>query len=224
LPSTLCTDMAPPMRSTRRRLIASPRPVPPKRRVVETSTWVNEWNSRPMASGGMPMPVSVILTAVPPSVPRPPGARSLPGRRLRGRPDCRPGRNWRDTALHRFALRKAASPDFVRTVSTTSPCSVNFIALASRLTSTWRRRVASPRTIWGTPSPISYRRSSRFLGRPRGQQVERTLDALAEDKGLVLQFEAARLDLREIQNIVDDRKQRVSARTDRSRQNRAAHG
>ena len=38
------------------------------------------------------------------------------------------------------------------TVSTTSPCSVNFTALVSRLSRIWRSRVTSP-TIAGGTSP-----------------------------------------------------------------------
>ena len=51
------------MSSARRQLMARPRPVPPKRRVVEASTWEKEWNSRSIASCGMPMPVSVTLNS-----------------------------------------------------------------------------------------------------------------------------------------------------------------
>ena len=38
--------------------MASPSPVPPNRRVVEPSAWVNGSNSRSRVSGAMPMPVS----------------------------------------------------------------------------------------------------------------------------------------------------------------------
>ena len=49
---------SPPISRASRRLIASPRPVPPYFREVELSAWVNGWNSRACCSGGMPMPVS----------------------------------------------------------------------------------------------------------------------------------------------------------------------
>lgn len=39
--------------------MASLRPVPPKRRVVEASAWVKRWNSLACCSGFMPMPVSL---------------------------------------------------------------------------------------------------------------------------------------------------------------------
>ena len=40
----------PSISSASRRLIARPRPVPPYRRAIEASTWLNDWNSLPMAS------------------------------------------------------------------------------------------------------------------------------------------------------------------------------
>ena len=55
---SLSTQIVPPISSASRRLIASPSPVPPYRRLVDASTWLNDWNSRSMRSGGMPIPVS----------------------------------------------------------------------------------------------------------------------------------------------------------------------
>lgn len=45
-PGTLRAPIVPPINRTIRRQIASPRPVPPKRRVVVESTWMKGWNSR----------------------------------------------------------------------------------------------------------------------------------------------------------------------------------
>ena len=42
LPGSLSAQIRPPMSSARRLQIASPRPVPPYRRVVEASTWLND--------------------------------------------------------------------------------------------------------------------------------------------------------------------------------------
>ena len=50
-PGWLSTAMVPPISSTSRRQIASPRPLPPNRREIEPSIWVNSWNIRSMASG-----------------------------------------------------------------------------------------------------------------------------------------------------------------------------
>ena len=57
-PTSDTTSMRPPIRSTMRRQIARPSPVPPYRRVVEASAWLKEWNRRWRASSSMPMPVS----------------------------------------------------------------------------------------------------------------------------------------------------------------------
>ena len=45
-PGSLATVMSPPIMRQKRRLIASPRPVPPYLRVVEASAWVNSSKSR----------------------------------------------------------------------------------------------------------------------------------------------------------------------------------
>ena len=59
VPASLSTPIVPPIKPTRRRAMASPSPVPPNRRLVEPSAWVNGSNRRSRASGAMPMPVSV---------------------------------------------------------------------------------------------------------------------------------------------------------------------
>ena len=58
LPGSLSTPISPPISSTSRLQIASPRPVPPKRRLVEASAWENASNRRPSCSSVIPMPVS----------------------------------------------------------------------------------------------------------------------------------------------------------------------
>ena len=59
LPSVLSTPISPPIRWTRREVMARPRPVPSWRRVEEASTWLNFSNTCFSLSFGMPMPVSV---------------------------------------------------------------------------------------------------------------------------------------------------------------------
>jgi hypothetical protein len=54
----LSTPIVPPISSTNRLLIASPRPVPPYLRVVLLSAWLNFWNNRDRPSLLRPMPVS----------------------------------------------------------------------------------------------------------------------------------------------------------------------
>ena len=57
-PSSLQTSMEPDMASTSRLEMASPSPVPPKRREMEASAWANRRNSPSICSPAMPMPVS----------------------------------------------------------------------------------------------------------------------------------------------------------------------
>ncbi|MNF76468.1 hypothetical protein D3C84_585830 [compost metagenome] len=61
LSGVLATLISPPSRSTRRWQMARPRPLPPKRRVVEDSAWLKGRNSWPRCSGAMPMPLSATL-------------------------------------------------------------------------------------------------------------------------------------------------------------------
>ena len=73
LPSSLWTAISPPIIWQKRRLIASPSPVPPYLRVVEGSACTNSWNKRPTCSGDIPMPVSatvIVTSARPRSVTR----------------------------------------------------------------------------------------------------------------------------------------------------------
>ena len=58
LPGVLSTVTSPPSMVQKCLVMASPRPVPPKRRVVEASAWLKAWNSRPSCSSVIPMPVS----------------------------------------------------------------------------------------------------------------------------------------------------------------------
>jgi len=57
--SSLFTCSCPPMRCTKVLLITKPKPVPPKRRVVEVSACVNSSKICYMCSALIPMPVSI---------------------------------------------------------------------------------------------------------------------------------------------------------------------
>src|SRR5262249_14814746 len=63
-PTSLSTVISPPIISQNRLLIASPRPVPPYLRVVDASACENSWNSLPICSGVMPMPVSATAIVI----------------------------------------------------------------------------------------------------------------------------------------------------------------
>ncbi len=111
LPGALARPISPPIIVTRRRQIARPSPVPPKRRVVELSDCVNDSNTLACASGAMPTPVS---------------------------------------STSQRSLIASPSPAINPSRSATLPRSVNFTALPSRLTRTWRSRTGSPRRPAGT--------------------------------------------------------------------------
>jgi len=70
-PRVLCTLSSPPSTVVRRRQIARPSPLPPKRRVVEESACSKSANTRAASSGVMPMPVSRTSTRSRGSFPRP---------------------------------------------------------------------------------------------------------------------------------------------------------
>ena len=63
-PSSLCRWMSPPIICAKRRLITSPRPVPPYLREVEGSACENDWNRRRCWSGASPMPVSATANSI----------------------------------------------------------------------------------------------------------------------------------------------------------------
>ncbi len=122
-PASLRSVMVPPISSTSWRLMARPRPLPPKRRAVEASACVKGWNSRACCSGVMPGPVS---------------------RTEKRSVVCVPS----------LALQL--------TITTTSPCSVNFTALPHRFTSTCVSRCASPSRRCGTSRATPISSSSPF--------------------------------------------------------------
>ena len=135
LPSSEVTAREPPRSSASLRLMASPRPVPPKRRVVEESTCSKAWKSAAWRSAGIPMPVSIT------------------SKRSRAAPGSVPGTG--------------------RTSRRTSPRSVNFTALPTRLNSICVTRVGSPHTSRGTPSAMEST-SSRPLSAARGESIAAT--------------------------------------------------
>ena len=102
----------------------------------------------------------------------------------------------------------------LRTVTTTSPRSVNLTALASRLSRIWRSRVRSV-PIGGRNVALEHVGDVELLlGRARADQVERRLDALAQVERMRLDVHPAGLDLREVEDVVDDRQQRVAGVAD----------
>ena len=109
-PDSLSTQIRPPIICTSVAEIVRPRPVPPNRRVVEPSAWLNASKMVACLSRGMPMPVSVTREV-----------------QHRGR-----------SPVPALVLARARR--------STSPRSVNLMALPTRLTRTCRSRTGSPTT------------------------------------------------------------------------------
>src|SRR6516162_6384209 len=77
LPGSLATVTSPPIMRASLRVIASPRPVPPKRCAVVASAWLNSSNSFACWSAVMPMPVSATAISIQSRPSRTRRARSL---------------------------------------------------------------------------------------------------------------------------------------------------
>ena len=92
---------------------------------------------------------------------------------------------------------------------------MNLTALASRLSRICRSRVTSPLTAGRHVALEHVGEVELLLRRARADEVERRLDALAQIERLRLDVHAAGLDLREVEDVVDDREQRVAGVADR---------
>ncbi len=75
-PGSLIAPMLPPISSTSSFEMASPSPVPPKLRVVDTSAWWKGSKSSSICEASIPMPVSVTSTRSNASRPADPSAES----------------------------------------------------------------------------------------------------------------------------------------------------
>ena len=108
------------------------------------------------------------------------------------------------------------------TVSTTSPRSVNLTALASRFSSTWRSRVTSPTIAAGTSPSNDVGEVEVLLGRARAPTGRAPPRRTRAGRTAAPRGPAAGLDLREVEDVVDDRQQRVAGVADGRPRSRAA--
>ena len=130
------------------------------------------------------------------------GARSAP--RSRPMPVSRTAK-WRQ--------RPSASPPARATLTTTSPCSVNLTALLQKLIRIWPSRSGSP-TEGGHRGSMSKISSSPLAAAFSDDQVGDPLEHLVEIELDVLDGELAGLDLREIEDVVDDAEQMLAGLLD----------
>ena len=97
----------------------------------------------------------------------------------------------------------------------TSPRSVNLIALPTRFTSTWRSRDGSP---WARAGHVVVDQGGQVeAARPRllGQQVHDLVDDGARAEVGQIERHPPGLDLREVEQVVDQRQERLGAGLDR---------
>ena len=135
-PTSLSMTSFPPISSTNCCEIASPNPVPPKRRVVDASTCVKASSTVASLSAGIPIPVS--------STRKRSLAQGLSGSGLSGLGLSGLGLS-RSCVLFAGASSSLFSAIVSQTTSIlTSPDSVNLIPLPSRLINTCRNRPLSP--------------------------------------------------------------------------------
>ena len=93
-----------------------------------------------------------------------------------------------------------------RHAHTTSPAAVNLTALPSTFSSTWRRRPASPSSTLGhVGRDVAGELDALFRGAQR-EQLGSIADCLAQVELGALEIEPPRLDLREVEDVVDDRR------------------
>ena len=94
------------------------------------------------------------------------------------------------------------------------PLSVNLMALPSRFASTCRTRTGSPMIAAGIAGSRSQRSSSPFWSALSDSGLQQILHQRADREGNRLELELARLDLREVEDVVEDREQRLGRRLD----------
>ena len=92
---------------------------------------------------------------------------------------------------------------------TTSPAVVNLTALPITFSRTCRRRPASPSSDVRNVGNDVTRELDAFFGGAERQQLGGVADRLAQIEFGVLEVEALRFDLREVEDVVDDFEQRL---------------
>ena len=116
----------------------------------------------------------------------------------------------------------SGSIDCGSTCTTTSPRSVNLIALPTRFMSTCRSRPGSPTSRVRHVGADVAGELEALLLRAQREHLHRVVDRVAEPKADVIELELARLDLREVEDVVDDVEQRLGRLARSSSGTRAA--
>ena len=130
------------------------------------------------------------------------------------------GRDADAGVAHREAQRSTAPPSAafagdLRPRTTTSPSSVNLMALPTRLSSTCRSRPASPTRASGTSGCTWQTSSSPFLWARTARARRVSPDRRPQREVGRVQLQLAGLDLGEVEQVVDDAEQVVGRGLDR---------
>ena len=103
--------------------------------------------------------------------------------------------------------RSKPSSPAVRTRTITSPESVNLMALPTKLMRIWRSRIGSPHTVPGTSRSTGTGQLQPLRMGSRGKDLEGLLRRIAQVRTDALELDLAGLDLRKVQDVVDDRRE-----------------
>src|SRR6266702_146189 len=106
----------------------------------------------------------------------------------------------------KWQVSSPRSQDRGWTRTTTRPRSVNLMALPTRLKRIWRNLTGSPSSASGVSGAISQASSRPFL-RASSASVFMASPTLSHNENRVVSTSSRRLDLREIQDVVDDRQE-----------------
>ena len=187
-PSVDSTRISPPSRRAISRLIERPSPVPPKRRLVVPSACWNASKISRSLSAGIPIPVSTTENAT------------------------------TSSAWERISPAKRSSGSASPARSVTVPCSVNLNAFESRFRSTCWSRCGSVSIVagalWGD---VELEGEPLLLGDRRERPLERGELGRDRDVGDV-DVHPPGLDLREIEDVVDQAEQVRARLVDRLRE------
>ena len=106
----------------------------------------------------------------------------------------------------RSRRRGSRSPER-STVKITAPVQVNFMALPSRLNSTWRSRWESPQTTRGRSGAIELLQPQIFFAGAGREKFHRGMCKFRQIEFHRMQFELAGFDFRQVQHVIDQRQQ-----------------
>ena len=186
-PTVESTWISPPSSRAISRLIDRPRPVPPYLREVVPSACWNASKIRLSLSSGIPTPVSMTENPI-----------------------------TRSAAAERRRSAARSGPADIRSTSVTPPAWVNLNAFDSRFFSTWPSRCSSETIDAGSAGSISTLNDRPFCSAMcRNARSASSIDIRQCDRREI-ELHPARLDLGQIEDVVDQRQQVVAGGVDRA--------